>query len=371
MKISFLPVSDHRFKKSPFFECNNREDTLYGLYNNRLYPIDSSNDEVAHYNHMRLNCCLYDVPETPLKIVGKDSLAFLNKLFTREVDEISLGKAGYAIACNDEGGIIMDGVLMRPNDKEFIYVQANGDFLNWAQAHIDSMDVSINDFDSWVLQVQGPTSLEVLEAVSDISIEDFPYYAVRETSINGDSFYISRSGWTGERGFEIYSKNDDFDGVGLWDFLLEKGKPAGLMASDVSSMHIRRIEAGILDYGTDIDKSLNPYEIGLERLVHIDKPDFIGRDALLATNEKSIRLKGVVCEEVSLTRGNKIIDSEGEIGFVTAGAWSPTLDKGVGLIRLNQSKPEGYPVKVLTFSGEYDADIVELPFFDKNKLLPK
>ena len=171
---------------------------------------------------MRLNCCLYDVPETPLKIVGKDSLAFLNKLFTREVSKISVGKAGYAIACNDDGGIIMDGVLMRPNDKEFIYVQANGDFLNWAQAHVGSMDVSINDFDSWVLQVQGPTSLEVLEAVSDISIEDFPYYAVRETSINGDSFYISRSGWTGERGFEIYSKNDEFDGVGLWDFLLER-----------------------------------------------------------------------------------------------------------------------------------------------------
>ena len=246
MGISYLPVSDHRFKKSPFFECNNREDTLYGLYNNRLYPINSGFDEKVHYQHLRSKCCLYDVPETPLRIVGSDSIAYLNRLFTRDIGKINVGKAGYAIACNHQGGIIMDGVLMRPNEEEFIYVQANGDFLNWAQAQLGDLDASINDFDSWVLQIQGPTSLDVLEAVSDVTIDNFPYYGVIETDINGDPFYISRSGWTGERGFEIYSKNSDFDGVALWDYLLKKGKNAGLIGSDVSSMHIRRLEAGIL-----------------------------------------------------------------------------------------------------------------------------
>ena len=371
MKISFLPVSDHRFKKSPFFECNNREDTLYGLYNNRLYPIDSSYDEIEHYKHMRSKCCLYDVPETPLKIVGKDSVNFLNKLFTRDISKLEIGKAGYAIACNHQGGVVMDGVLMKPNQDEFIYVQANGDFLNWAEAHIEDFDVSISDFDSWVLQIQGPTSLDVLQAVTGIKTKDFPYYAVRETEINGTSFYISRSGWTGERGFEIYSKNANFDGVELWNYLLNKGKSAGLMASDVSSMHIRRIEAGILDYGTDIDKSLNPFELGLERLVHVDKDEFIGRDALIKTNERSVRLKGVICEDTPLIRGNKLVDSEGDLGFVSAGAWSPTLDKGIGLIRLEKSKPAGYQVKAITSSGIYDAEIVELPFYDAEKKLTK
>ena len=161
MGISYLPVSDHRFKKSPFFECNNREDTLYGLYNNRLYPINSGNDEIKHYEHMRSKCCLYDVPETPLKITGKDKIEFLNMLFTRDVSKIAVGKAGYAIACNHSGGIMMDGVLMRPNEEEFIYVQANGDFLNWAQAQLNNFDAIIEDFDSWVLQIQGPTSLDV------------------------------------------------------------------------------------------------------------------------------------------------------------------------------------------------------------------
>ena len=371
MGISYLPVSDHRFKKSPFFECNDREDTLYGLYNNRLYPINSGFDEKVHYQHLRTKCCLYDVPETPLRIVGSDSIAYLNRLFTRDISKINVGNAGYAIACNHQGGIIMDGVLMRPNEEEFIYVHANGDFLNWAQAHLGDLDASINDFDSWVLQIQGPTSLDVLEAISDVTIDNFPYYGVIETDINGDPFYISRSGWTGERGFEIYSKNADFDGVALWDYLLKKGKNAGLIGSDVSSMHIRRLEAGILDYGTDIDQTLNPYEIGLERLVHFDKSDFIGREALMETNHKTNRLMGLVCAEESLTRGDKLLDSDKEIGFVSAGAWSPALEKGIGLIRLNESRPENYKLKVVTGSGSFDAKVVELPFFDKEKLLTK
>jgi aminomethyltransferase len=372
MGISYLPVSDHRFKKSPFFACNDRDDTLYGLYNNRLYPINSGNDELAHYEHMRAKCCLYDVPETPLKITGKDSIAFLNKLFTRDISKIAIGRAGYAIACNHQGGIIMDGVLMRPNDHEFIYVQANGDFLNWANALIEDLDVSIRDFDSWVLQIQGPTSLEVLEAVSNISIEDFTYYSAVETEINGNSFYISRSGWTGERGFEIYSKNADFDGVELWSHLLEKGTSAGLMGSDVSSMHIRRIEAGILDYGTDIDQTINPFEIGLERLVDLEKTNFIGQKALMKTNKKSIRLMGLLCEGASLTRGDKLLESGGQdIGFVSAGAWSPYLKSGVGLIRLNESKPHDYPLRVMTSSGEFDAKVIDLPFYDPKKLLAR
>ena len=91
----------------------------------------------------------------------------------------------------------MDGVLMRPSEREFIYVQANGDFLNWATAHIGKLDVSIRDFDSWVLQIQGPTSLQVLEAITNISSDSFSYYDAIETEIYGSSFYISRSGWSG------------------------------------------------------------------------------------------------------------------------------------------------------------------------------
>ena len=372
MAISFLPVSDHRFKKSPFFSCYDHKNTRYGIYNNRLYPISSDYDATSHYQHLRTKSCLYDVPETPLKIVGKDSLPFLENLFTREIRKIKIGRAGYAIACNQEGGVVMDGVLLRPNDEEFIYVHADGDFLNWAKAHIGNYEVSIHDFDSWVLQIQGPTALEVLEEVSDIQIESFTYYSTVETRICGTDFYVSRSGWTGERGFEIYSKNSDFDGPALWEYLLEKGKSAELLASDVSSMHIRRLEAGILDYGTDIDQSLNPFEIGLGRLVHLDKGDFIGRQALSLVRKGMTRVTGMICDQASPVRGDKLISKNGEeVGFVSAGAWSPTLDAGIGLIRLKSALEAETELLLDTENGSHHAKVTNLPFYDKKKLLTK
>ena len=370
MSRSYFPVSDHRFKKSPFFECNNREDTLYGLYNDRLYPIDSGFDEKAHYDCLKNKCCLYDVPETPLKINGPDAIPFLDKLFTRNVSKIGVGRAGYAIACNYQGGVIMDGILLRPNEEEFIYVQANGDFLNWANAHIGEYSASIRDFDSWVLQIQGKNSLQVLEAVSDISIEDFPYYAVSETEINSCPVYISRSGWTGERGFEIYTKNADLDGESLWKFLLEKGQPAGLIASDVSSMHIRRIEAGILDYGTDIDQTLNPYEIGLGRLVHFDKADYVGRKALENTERKLLRVMGVKCPDISPSRRDLLVNQSSQVlGCVSAGAWSTFLDCGIGIARFNNPIELGATIRIVSSQGEFESEVTTLPFYDQEKRL--
>jgi aminomethyltransferase len=372
MAIAYLPVSSHRFKRSPFFACNDRPDTQYGIYNNRLYPISSGYDEHAHYQHLRNFCCLYDVPETPLLITGPDRYDFLNQLFTRDIRKIKIGRAGYALACNHEGGVVMDGVLMRPNEEQLIYVQANGDFLNWANAQALDFEVTIQDFDSWVLQVQGPTALEVLETVTGIEAESLPYYAVTEATILGDSFYISRTGWTGERGFEIYSKGADFDGVALWQHLLEQGQRANLIASDISSMHIRRLEAGILDYGTDIDQSTNPFEIGFGHFVDFKKPNFNGKSALADTDHRSPRLLGLKSPDVAPVRGDTLQDAAGHtVGSVTAGAWSPTLDCGIALVRLDRGRSHEQTVTLINKSGQHAAAICALPFIDPEKRLPR
>ncbi len=372
MAITYLPVSSHRFKRSPFFACNDRPDTQYGIYNNRLYPISSGYDEQAHYHHLRNFCCLYDVPETPLLITGPDRYYFLNQLFTRDIRKIKIGRAGYALACNHEGGVVMDGVLMRPNKEQLIYVQANGDFLNWANAQALDFEVTIQDFDSWVLQVQGPTALEVLETVTGIEAESLPYYAVTETSILGDSFYISRTGWTGERGFEIYSKGADFDGVALWQHLLEQGQRANLIPSDISSMHIRRLEAGILDYGTDIDQSTNPFEIGFGHFVDFKKPNFNGKSALTDTDHRSPRLLGLKSPDVTPVRGDTLQDLAGHtVGSVTAGAWSPTLGCGIALVRLDRGRSHKQTVTLINQSGQHAATICSLPFIDPEKQLPR
>ena len=372
MATSYLPVSDHRFKRSPFFACNDRPDTRYGIYNQRLYPLSSGYDEALHYQHLRTYCCLYDVPETPLRIIGDDQIALLEKLFTRNIRKMKVGRAGYAFACNHNGGLLMDGVLMRPNAEEFIYVQGNGDFLNWAHAHADGFNAQVEDFDSWVVQIQGPTSLQVLEAVSDIDASAFSYYSVAETEINGASYYVSRTGWTGERGFEIYSKGSNFDGSGLWNHLLEKGAGAHLIASDISSMHIRRLEAGILDYGTDMDQDLNPFEIGFGHFVDFEKADFIGRSALASTSRKTQRVMGIRSHSARPVRGDTLVDGSGtRVGHISAGAWSPHLQCGIALIRLNLGIDPTTEVQLVNSEGSHRAEICALPFIDPEKRLPR
>ena len=137
-------------------------------------------------------------------------------------------------------------------------------------------------------------------------------------------------------------------------------------------MHTRRIEAGILDYGTDIDQSFNPYEIGPSRLVHKEKKDFIGRQALVKTKRTAPRLMGIRCADTIITRGDKLFELGGqEAGFVSAGGWSPYLKSGVGLIRLNEPKPPNYQLRIFTSSGEFEGEVVQLPFYDPSKILAR
>ena len=371
MKNSNLVISDRRFLRSPFFNCYHHEDVLYGLYNNRLYPLSCGYDDQDHYKHLRKYCCLYDVPETPLRITGKDKEKFLEKIFTRNIDKIKTGRAVYAFACNHDGGILMDGVLMHPNEDEFIYVQANGDFINWATANIGSLDVKIEDFNSWVLQIQGPTSLNVLSKITNINLKEFTYYSCSKVKILNKDFYVSRSGWTGEKGFELYSDGDNFSGEDIWNYLLEAGKEERLIASDIASMHIRRIEAGILDYGTDFDQRFDPFDLGLQKFIDFDKSDFIGKEALAKKKKSPIKIRGIKCPSEKPIVDDELHSLDGKvIGSVTAGAWSPFLETGIAIVQLNCDLESDSELKLKTNTGMHDVKICDLPFHDKEKNIP-
>ena len=366
-----LTISAKRFKRSPFFNCYHNAAVVYGVYNRRLYPLTAGFDALEHYHHLRNKACLYDVPETPLRISGVDSKAFLNKLFTRNIEKIKVGRAGYALACNDSGGIVMDGVLMHLADDDFVYVQADGEFLPWLNAHSRDYRVTIEDIDSWVLQIQGPNSLKILEKVSSIRVNQFPYYSVVQTDLEGQRVMISRSGWTGELGFEIYSLGQDFDGEKLWASLLEAGSEFGLLASDIGSMHIRRLEAGIFDYGTDIDESLTPFDIGLGRFVDFSKPEFLGLPALKALAQDTPRLVGMVTDGGIPERGDQVFIGSETVGVVTAGAYSPELTTGIGFVKLKRPFPVSSRVSFGEVTGRQVGSLMALPFYDREKKIPR
>lgn len=366
-------ISSRRFKKSPFFDCYHHDDVLYGVYNKRLYPLSCGYDVNSHYEHLITNACMYDVPETPLRFSGPDVVTFMEKIFTRNIRDIAPGRAVYAFACNDNGGIIMDGVLLHPNEEEYIYVQADGDFINWANAQKGDLDASVEDFNSWVLQIQGPSSLKILEKITGINASEFSYYSASITSINNVKFYVSRTGWTGEKGFEIYSFDDAFNGEKLWNYLLEAGEEFGLIASDIASMHIRRIQAGILDYGTDFDDSLNPYELGLGNFIDLER-SFIGQSALKGKQESPLKIFGLICEDHTPTYEDKIVNAQQEvIGSVSAGAKLPSKHgTNIGIMKIDVPDKVSDNIYLLTPDSKIiDIKLVKLPFKDPEKQIPK
>jgi len=295
-------------------------------------------------------------------------------VFCRDISKLRVGRATYAISCDEQGGILMDGVLMRIDEDRFWYVLADGEFIPWLKAHALGMNVTIRDPESWVLQIQGPKSLEMLpDLLDDPMPEPFKYFSVHSVSIGGQPFLISRTGWTNEMGFELYPLSRNLDGPGMFHYILEKGAPHRLIFSSLESMGIRRIEGGIMDNGTDMDPSMTPYDAGLGQFVNLDKPtDFIGK-AALTDAPKGSRFFGMTCAGAAPLANSIVAVDDAVVGRVTAGAWSPYLDCGVAFVVFDEAQDwVGRKVAVLLAdASRHEAEIVALPFYDKEKLIPR
>lgn len=360
-------ISSKRFDSSPYVDRYANEETVFGVYAGRLYPLSLGADPVEDYRHLRRAAALFDVPERPLQVEGPDAERLLDLVLTRDVTTLPPGRACYAIACDDRGGILMDGVLIRRSSERFWYVLADGAFVPWLRAHASGMDVAIADPDSWVMQVQGPTSLDVLDEACDGGIPDpFPYFAVTETNMGGRSVLVSRTGWSGELGFEVYTQ-PGLDGATLWDQLVEAGSAHGLAVQSLESLGIRRIEAGILDNGSDMDQDTTPFAAGLGRFVDLDKADFIGKDALTSADRRT-RLFGIVGGSTPDV-GAALHVGGSEVGIVTAGAWSPSLERGIGYGRMREAG-DWVGTQVQTGRGE-PFEVVALPFLDPDRTIPR
>ncbi len=368
-----LRVSAKRFAWSPFLDCCVNENAVFGIYSRRLYLLTLGEDPVADYWTLRRNAVLYYVPERPLEIAGPDAGRLLDRVLTRNVAGLRRGRALYSPACFPDGGIMMDGVLMRLAADRFWYVVADGEVHAWLIAHGMELDVTIRDPASWVLQVQGPRSLDILAAACDGGPPDpFPYFAVSKVSMAGQPLLASRSGWTGELGFELYTLDQDPDAPALWDHLMNAGRPHGMISGSLESMGIRRVEAGILDNGTDMDPTMTPFQAGLGRFVDMTKPDFIGKKALEKSDKRCL-LYGIKCAGATPMPGMSIVRDRTPVGRVTVGAWSPFLDHGVGYARLNRPGDwVGATVSMASSDGtSHRAEIVSLPFYDREKRIAR
>ncbi|SIO54581.1 aminomethyltransferase [Rhodovulum sp. ES.010] len=346
-------------------------DPEYTVYNRRLTAMRMSNGSAEDaYWTLRRRAILRHTGELPIEIRGPDAERLLNRVFTRDVSKTRVGRCSYQIACYADGGMILDGVLVRLAEDRFWYGQADGDLSDWLRAHARALEVEVFDPEVWVSQVQGPDSLRILEAAVDGDVPDpFRYFDAARAAIAGQRVVVTRTGFTNELGWEVYFEPDT-DARAVGERLLEAGRPYGMTPVAVGGA--RRIEAGLLNAGSDFDRTVTPFAAGLGGMVDLDKPEFIGKAALQDRDRRrrtwGLRVAGGVARiGCGLSRDGK------PAGRVCSSAWSPFQRCGVAIVRLDD--PEAGPgtvVDVVCHDAQVrPAETCGLPMYDRRRRIPK
>ena len=284
----------------------------------------------------------------------------------------------YVLITNAAGGILNDPVLLRLGENHFWLSLADSDILLWAQgvAVHCGMDVEIREPDASPLQLQGPNSGRIMQALFGESIGELGYYWLDEFDLDGTPLIVSRTGWSSELGYEIYLRDEAY-GDELWERIMAAGQPFALAPGHTST--IRRIEAGMLSYRSDMDMGTNPFELGLERLVDLGmEADYIGKSALRRIAREGVgRLQvGLAIEGDPFAGPNNdfwpVSVSGRRVGRVTSAIYSPRLKANIALAMVPiEHSPIGTRVEVTTPGGNRCARIVPKPFYDPGKKLPK
>lgn len=364
---------DYALNRHPYHEIERPKGPHYCVYNRRHMAccFDDHTTEEGYWR-LRRQAAVLNTGEYPLQFEGPDAEKLLNKLFTKDMTKVKVNRCGYGLACYEDGGLLVDGIVLRLAEDKFWYAQADGDFYSWARAHAAGMDVAITDPDIFVSQVQGPNAMKILEAASDNGMpERFGYFAVAKVSFGGQQVVITRTGYTNELGWEYYTE-PHHDSDALWAHLEAAGKPFGMEIFGLDAMNIRRIEAGILNAGADFNQTTNPYAVNLGRFVDEHKEDFIGK-AALENAPKELRLHGVKCADGEPLIAAPVMMNGNAIGKITAGATSPYLGFGIGYALLETAEHvAGAMVEVGCRDGSMQkAELVELPFYDKLAEIPR
>lgn len=366
-----------QIRKSPFFDATVRWGAkAFSVYNHMYIPRDFGDPEQNFWNLVN-SAILCDVAvERQVEIAGPDAMRFAQLLTPRDLSTMAVGQCKYVLITNAQGGILNDPVALRLAEDRFWLSLADSDILLWAQgvAVHSGLDVTIREPDVSPLQLQGPQSGRIMQALFGDDILDLRYFWLRELDLDGISLVVSRTGWSSELGYEIYLQ-DSSRGDELWEKIMAAGLPFGLQPGHTST--IRRIEAGMLSYHADMDAHTNPYELGLGRLVNVDiESDFIGKAALRRIRDEGIARKqvGLVLNCSPLPGPNTVFwrveKANAAIGRVTSAVYSPRLNKNIALAMIAaEDAVLGDTVIVDVDGNGVEAVIVDRPFYDPKKAL--
>jgi aminomethyltransferase len=364
-----------------------------GYYTVSVYEVHHEHE----YNAIRNACAMIDI--TPLYkylVTGKDATKLVNRVITRDINKVKVGQVIYCCWCDEQGKVIDDGTITRLEENKYRWTAADPSF-RWFRQNGLNMDVQIEDISekTAALALQGPTSGKLLKSVAEAEIANLKYFRMTSGKIAGVPVDISRTGYTGDLGYEIWVPWND--AVKVWDALMEKGKQFDIHAAGMLALDVVRVEAGLLLIEVDYISSkkalipsqkYSPYELGFAKMVHLEKENFVGKAALERDKKQGVP-RQLVGLEVDWTEVEARYDKFGltpaapsqasrvavpvyldekQVGKATTTTWSPTLKKMIALASIETAHSQlgnklQMEITIEAMRQNVTAKVAKLPFF--------
>ncbi|MDQ0213849.1 aminomethyltransferase [Oikeobacillus pervagus] len=339
-------------------------------------PVQFSSIKEEH-EAVRKRAGLFDVSHMgEITVRGKDSLPFLQKMMTNDISRVKPQGAIYTAMCDEKGGTVDDLIIYMLDEQDYLLVvnaaNTEKDF-RWLSKHQEGEVEIQNASNQWgQLALQGPLAEQVLQTlVKDMNLKEIKFFKFKHNvDLNGSKVLLSRTGYTGEDGFEIYCRSED--APKLWKDILEAGKTQDVLPCGLGARDTLRFEAGLPLYGQELSADISPLEAGIGFAVKTEKEvDFIGKKALKEQKENGLerKLVGIEMVERGIPRhGYPVLSEEKEIGFVTTGTQSPTLKKNIGLALVQAEKAQlEKEIQVEIRKKRVTAKIIPTPFYKRSK----
>jgi aminomethyltransferase len=362
-------------KRTPLFHVHQRLGGRIVPFAGYEMPVQYSAGIIAEHMAVRRAAGIFDVSHMgELEVRGGDALGLLQYVTTNDVARLEVGQAQYSAICRADGGILDDCIVYRFHDRYMLVVNAGNTDRDrdWIARYTDRFDTTLTDRsrETGLIALQGPRSPAILARLTSVDLDAIRYYHFVEGAVAGIDCVISRTGYTGEDGFELYLSADSIEH--LWNRLLDVGAADGLLPAGLGARDSLRLEMGYALYGNDVDERRNPLEAGLGWITRLDKGDFVGREAIARVQEQGVRhrLIGFICRERAFPRHGYEVRLNGEpAGEVTSGTVSPMLQQGIGLcyVPAAAARP-GTPVEIMVRDRPVRAELVRPPFYREGTL---
>jgi aminomethyltransferase len=360
-------------KRTPFYDIHTALGAKIVDFAGYEMPVQYSGIIEEHLA-VRQKVGVFDVTHMGEFLVrGSGALAFLQKVTINDVARLKHGKVQYSAMCYADGGIIDDLLIYRMEDHFMLVVNASNlqKDLEWLQSQkFGDVEIENTSDVTSLLAIQGPKSLATLQKLTKAELSKVEYYSFIRGTLAELPMIISRTGYTGELGFEVYFKADGEQAKKIWNAIFQAGKEFGVIPIGLGARDTLRLEMGFCLYGNDIDQTTHPLEAGLGWITKLDKENFNGRDAILKAKQEGLKRKliGFTLPDRTLARHGYEITHNGKIiGQVTSGTFSPSLQKGIGMgYVVPEFSTIGIGISILVRGKEIPATVVTLPFLQKH-----